>query len=114
EFVDLARRAELREQGEITWFGGKPEAMMLGVFDDIDAAVCLHAIGGLPSGPTIGIDCDLAGFLYKTVEFEGAASDAGLDPFSGTKDRKSTRLNSSHVSISYAVFCLKKKKRANR
>src|SRR5699024_12055233 len=26
-----------------------------------------------------------------------------------TKDRKSTRLNSSHVSISYAVFCLKKK-----
>src|SRR5207249_5927279 len=27
-----------------------------------------------------------------------------------TVDRKSTRLNSSHVSISYAVFCLKKKK----
>src|SRR4051812_49736528 len=26
-----------------------------------------------------------------------------------TKDRKSTRLNSSHMSISYAVFCLKKK-----
>src|SRR3989442_3826330 len=37
-------------------------------------------------------------------------------PFSGTghektwEDRKSTRLNSSHVRISYAVFCLKKKK----
>src|SRR5207249_12168099 len=29
--------------------------------------------------------------------------------FSGYQDRKSTRLNSSHVSISYAVFCLKKK-----
>src|SRR5690625_6995323 len=28
----------------------------------------------------------------------------------GTEDRKSTRLNSSHVAISYAVFCLKKKK----
>src|SRR3989442_7160126 len=28
-------------------------------------------------------------------------------------DRKSTRLNSSHVRISYAVFCLKKKKRAH-
>src|SRR5690606_40564360 len=28
-----------------------------------------------------------------------------------TPDRKSTRLNSSHVKISYAVFCLKKKKR---
>src|SRR5207253_9931707 len=28
----------------------------------------------------------------------------------GDQDRKSTRLNSSHVAISYAVFCLKKKK----
>src|SRR5690606_40209995 len=30
------------------------------------------------------------------------------------QDRKSTRLNSSHVKISYAVFCLKKKKNAQR
>src|SRR5690606_39621347 len=30
-----------------------------------------------------------------------------------TVDRKSTRLNSSHVKISYAVFCLKKKKKMN-
>src|SRR5690554_7553558 len=29
-------------------------------------------------------------------------------------DRKSTRLNSSHVRISYAVFCLKKKKKQNK
>src|SRR5690625_5918871 len=29
-------------------------------------------------------------------------------------DRKSTRLNSSHVAISYAVFCLKKKKKSTR
>src|SRR5690606_41241930 len=29
------------------------------------------------------------------------------------RDRKSTRLNSSHVKISYAVFCLKKKKKNN-
>src|SRR5438874_9314575 len=31
-----------------------------------------------------------------------------------TRDRKSTRLNSSHVEISYAVFCLKKKKQTMR
>src|SRR5690606_42075164 len=30
-------------------------------------------------------------------------------PVPGVRDRKSTRLNSSHVKISYAVFCLKKK-----
>src|SRR5438874_9452429 len=32
----------------------------------------------------------------------------------GPQDRKSTRLNSSHVENSYAVFCLKKKKNKNR
>src|SRR5690606_39466353 len=40
----------------------------------------------------------------------GAAGPARLGCFL-TPDRKSTRLNSSHVKISYAVFCLKKKKR---
>src|SRR5207249_11683759 len=33
----------------------------------------------------------------------------GVPAHRGSQDRKSTRLNSSHVSISYAVFCLKKK-----
>src|SRR3989442_9393111 len=38
-----------------------------------------------------------------------------LDPgkAAAKRDRKSTRLNSSHVRISYAVFCLKKKKQHN-
>src|SRR2546430_4369080 len=40
---------------------------------------------------------------------------AVLGPFDGAaQDRKSTRLNSSHSQISYAVFCLKKKKLINR
>src|SRR5690625_6749112 len=53
-------------------------------------------------------------FILKNNKIEG------LDPYSEggvvipcaykDKDRKSTRLNSSHVAISYAVFCLKKKK----
>src|SRR5699024_11408041 len=43
----------------------------------------------------------LSALLEKTaVEYAGKFN----------RDRKSTRLNSSHVSISYAVFCLKKKK----
>src|SRR3989442_13534515 len=43
-------------------------------------------------------------------EREGAGA-RGDDPRRGLQDRKSTRLNSSHVRISYAVFCLKKKTR---
>src|SRR5437870_12654215 len=37
--------------------------------------------------------------------------EAGAQLRTGAADRKSTRLNSSHVASSYAVFCLKKKKR---
>src|SRR5690606_41883031 len=37
----------------------------------------------------------------------------GVDRAGADEDRKSTRLNSSHVKISYAVFCLEKKNRGN-
>src|SRR5437867_9754937 len=40
-----------------------------------------------------------------------AARDGAADP---RRDRKSTRLNSSHRTISYAVFCLKKKKNKSK
>src|SRR3712207_8266022 len=39
-----------------------------------------------------------------------AADLARRDRLDSSRDRKSTRLNSSHANISYAVFCLKKKK----
>src|SRR2546427_5381746 len=41
----------------------------------------------------------------------GETSEVVLGQARGTVDRKSTRLNSSHSQISYAVFCLKKKKK---
>src|SRR3712207_8967362 len=45
-----------------------------------------------------------------TAERRGAD---GLDADAAAADRKSTRLNSSHANISYAVFCLKKKNKRN-
>src|SRR5699024_11387586 len=42
---------------------------------------------------------------------QGTGLPDGRDDPREVRDRKSTRLNSSHVSISYAVFCLKKKKK---
>src|SRR3989442_8340187 len=46
-------------------------------------------------------------------ELRGHAALGGRRP-QHIGDRKSTRLNSSHVRISYAVFCLKKKKKVER
>src|SRR2546422_2528209 len=58
----------------------------------------------------------LDGVDIRALRLAGLRHAIGIVPqepalFSG-RDRKSTRLNSSHGYISYAVFCLKKKKRA--
>src|SRR5688572_32363566 len=58
----------------------------------------------------------------RTVENHGGAlpcdgrrrSLAGRGPLFAERDRKSTRLNSSHSQISYAVFCLKKKNKKHK
>src|SRR2546422_3584633 len=50
-------------------------------------------------------------FVWKKKDLEATAERLReLDAFRQELDRKSTRLNSSHGYISYAVFCLKKKK----
>src|SRR3712207_7370858 len=51
-------------------------------------------------------------FGYSLPFYQGYSTSKGVDKIQecNQKDRKSTRLNSSHANISYAVFCLKKKK----
>src|SRR5258708_15537673 len=55
------------------------------------------------------------GGTYQTanlINYAGITNPGGIIVV-GYRDRKSTRLNSSHQIISYAVFCLKKKKAGN-
>src|SRR5438876_1776596 len=62
------------------------------------STLSLHDALPIFSGSINAICCCLLWTLLRTV----------------TRDRKSTRLNSSHPSISYAVFCLKKKKKTKK
>src|SRR5690606_42070028 len=75
-----------------------------------------HAIVYPSTGRTANQLTTLSDALLLTVPIGDPATLPALaDPFDATRplaeraDRKSTRLNSSHVKISYAVFCLKKK-----
>src|SRR3712207_7239439 len=64
-----------------------------------------------PSDPVaqrVGVDAQLGGRAAHVAEVAQVGGHAG--DHGGAVDRKSTRLNSSHANISYAVFCLKKKK----
>src|SRR5258708_4587951 len=64
------------------------------------------AIGGLPNAP--GHTAKIINVVLADDAGNGEHASAAKGP---DKDRKSTRLNSSHQIISYAVFCLKKKKK---
>src|SRR5256885_5879199 len=80
---------------------------------DWSSDVCSSDLGSVHSPPTFSSVYSGWPFLRTSmrVSFPGLRSfsrnsSVWLDP-----DRKSTRLNSSHLVISYAVFCLKKKKK---
>src|SRR5436853_2416909 len=63
----------------------------------------------------LAVEAQLAGQFGAgfDVRLAGADEGAGLERNVGEPDRKSTRLNSSHLGISYAVFCLKKKRHSS-
>src|SRR5690349_23192784 len=77
-------RSEVRHKDTILWVSWSGESITVNPMDPID---CIS---------------------HQKIQIPGA--DPFIDKPSGG-DRKSTRLNSSHVEISYAVFCLKKKKK---
>src|SRR5690625_2965143 len=62
-----------------------------------------------------GVARVVAGMIDPDPRVQGRGmqilQDAGIETTVGVLDRKSTRLNSSHVASSYAVFCLKKKRK---
>src|SRR5689334_24007749 len=63
----------------------------------------------VPFEPAAGLDLGGTRVLIVAGTSDPIAPLAGAERLA--EDRKSTRLNSSHSSISYAVFCLKKKKK---
>src|SRR5690554_4557355 len=74
--------------------------IILPKIDGLD--LCKHIRDTQPNMPIIMLTA------LGTTDDKVVGFDAGADDYL-VKDRKSTRLNSSHVRISYAVFCLKKK-----
>src|SRR5256885_12120388 len=65
----------------------------------------------LPISAEMGMKANqLPSMKLSQVAPTETAANTGADSSTTAKDRKSTRLNSSHLVISYAVFCLKKKK----
>src|SRR5207249_5151683 len=77
---------------------------------------CRTGRGRLSRESVLSADSSGGRWTHSRHPTRGSSSPTATAPDRGARrdgsgrDRKSTRLNSSHVSISYAVFCLKKKK----
>src|SRR3712207_7182497 len=69
-----------------------------------------HGITDSSKGKWVDAKFDLSAFKGKKIDLRFRFRTDGNTP---EEDRKSTRLNSSHANISYAVFCLKKKEKNN-
>src|SRR6266403_6209587 len=99
------RGARSRARGQRVHLGGHDEVVLVQPLDLVrvedDAAVA-------PTEADVGVMAFPLGDLGDLLDHgQGGREVGGRE---GALDRKSTRLNSSHVEISYAVFCLKKKK----
>src|SRR5437868_10431945 len=93
-----------------------PEIYTLSLHDALPISKGCPGDGRRPAGPQGGsglaVRRDGGGPGVADYRFRreaGRSQDPARRPKPVPGDRKSTRLNSSHVSISYAVFCLKKK-----
>lgn len=81
ELIEVQYREELRKQGIIKYFGGKPEFMWRGLLDGVDMAFMIHTTVG--EEPSFNIGRGSNGCIAKTMTFRGVSAHAGGAPHKG-------------------------------
>ena len=92
EYIELEYRSELRKRGEIRYFGGKQELVYCGAFDDVDAAMVVHAQGNTPY-PFAGIVNTSNGLIAEMIHYIGKTAHAA------TPEEGINALNAAVLSI---------------
>src|SRR3712207_7558671 len=100
----LAVAEELVRRGVRVTFAGSPERLEARLVPEAGFEFDAFRVSGLPRRPGLA----LARAVLTSITALRACGRIIA------RDRKSTRLNSSHANISYAVFCLKKKKKKKK
>lgn len=82
EFIEVARRTEMREAGKIVYYGGKQEFVRLGAFDDVDISIMVHAGDDEPA-PGFSVPDGGNGFRIFMLRYEGRQAHAAAAPHLG-------------------------------
>lgn len=81
EYVELDYRKSLRDDGKIKFLGGKQQLIYEGEFDDVDAAIMVHAKPEAPEN-IVCLDSESVGFITKSITFHGKSVHAAK-PYDG-------------------------------
>ena len=82
EFIEVARRLQLREEKKLEFMGGKQELIRLGEFDDVDMAMMCHTASDM-GDHKFAVGGTSNGHVVKYVQFLGRGSHAGSAPHLG-------------------------------
>ena len=82
EYLEIEYRLGLMAAGKISFLGGKQELIKLSYFDDVDAAMMVHAFADTAE-PGFLMNATGNGFMAKFIRYEGKPSHAGAAPHRG-------------------------------
>lgn len=102
EYIEIAYRMQLREQGTLKYLGGKPELLRKGFFDDVDLCLSIHSTRGLEK--KILISKSLNGCVVKNIKYIGKPVHAGTSPHLGINALYSANLGLSAINAIRETF----------
>ena len=103
EYIELEYRSELRKRGEIKYFGGKQELAHCGVFDDVDAAMMVHAQSNTPY-PYAGTVNTGNGLIAEMIRYIGKTAHAAAAPDEGINALQAAVLGINAVNALRETF----------
>ncbi|WP_182419818.1 amidohydrolase [Bartonella sp. HY038] len=83
EYVEIAYRNKLRQQGKIKYLGGKAELIRLGAFDDVDMAIQMHVVPDNKHERYLQLSTTSNGFIGKLITYKGQPAHAAAAPYEG-------------------------------
>lgn len=102
ELIELDFRQKMREEGKITYFGGKQELIKRGYFDDVDMAMMFHSMDLGDKKALLNLVSN--GSIGKSVHFIGKEAHAGAAPHEGINALNAAMLAINNVNAIRETF----------
>jgi amidohydrolase len=102
EYVEVAYRLGLKEQGRIEFLGGKPEMIRLGAYDDVQMAMLTHQTSRETGKLSVGGPTN--GCVVKLITYLGRAAHAGGSPHRGINALKAATLGLQAIDAIRETF----------